>query len=280
MVDRRAGPEEDRVSVDYAAVTGRQQMVWSLGDYGRVGSLLSWLGECLVERLDIHSGERVLDVAAGNGNASLPAARRFADVLATDYVPDLLAEAEERALADGLPLGTREADAQALPFADGEFDVVMSTIGAMFAPDQEAVAREMLRVCRRGGRIGMANWTPDSTVGDMFRAVARHVPPPRGLQPAVAWGSEDRVTELLGAGCLELRTERRTCAWRYPSADACLEYFRAWYGPVVAAFSTLDDAGQRELADDLRSVFESGNAAHDGTLALDVTYLEVIGVRA
>ena len=153
---------------------------------GKVGSLLSWLGETLVERLDIHSGERVLDVAAGNGNASLPAARRFADVLATDYVPRLLEEAEERALADGVSLRTHVADAQALPFGDGEFDVVMSTIGAMFAPDQEAVAREVPGVCRPGGRIGMANWTPDSMVGDMFRAVGSRVPPPQGVLPAVA----------------------------------------------------------------------------------------------
>ena len=199
------------MTVDYAAVTVRQQQVWSLGDYGKIGSLLSWLGESLVRELDVHPGERVLDVAAGNGNASLPALRRFADVLATDYVPELLENARRRAAADGFDLRTQVADAQALPFADGEFDVVMSTIGAMFAPDQEAVARELLRVCRPGGRIGMANRTPDSMVGDMFRVVGSRVPPPQGVRPAVAWGDEEVVRSLLGPGCSELRLQRRTC---------------------------------------------------------------------
>lgn len=266
------------MSVDYAAVTGRQQKVWSLGDYGKVGSLLSWLGESLVQQLDVHSGERVLDVAAGNGNASLPAARRFADVLSTDYVPEFLEEAQRRAEADGLVLRTQVADAQALPFADGEFDVVMSTIGAMFAPDQKAVAREMLRVCRSGGRIGMANWTPDSMVGDMFRTVGKHVPPPQGVRPAVAWGSEARITELLGSACRDLRTARRTCAFRFPAAGVCLEYFRTWYGPTVAAFAAVDEDGRRDLETELLAVFESHNVATDGTLAMDVAYLEVIGV--
>jgi ubiquinone/menaquinone biosynthesis C-methylase UbiE len=267
------------VSVDYAAVTQKQQGVWSLGDYGKVGSLLSWLGESLVRQLDIHAGEKVLDIAAGNGNASLPAARRFADVLATDYVPDLLAEARQRAEADGVVLRTETADAQALPYGDGEFDVVLSTIGAMFAPDQEAVAREMTRVCRSGGRIGMANWTPDSMVGDMFRTVGRHVPPPPGVQPAVAWGSEERVAELLGPYVEDMVVRRQTCAFRFPSAEACMEYFRTWYGPTVAAFKALDEAGQQELAAELTEVYEKHNVSADGTCAMDVAYLEVVAVR-
>lgn len=268
------------MSVDFAAVTQRQQKVWSLGDYGKVGSLLSWLGESLVRRLDIHSGERVLDVAAGNGNASLPAARRFADVLTTDYVPELLEEAERRAEADGVQLRTQQADAQALPFTDGEFDVVMSTIGAMFAPNQEAVAIEMTRVCRTGGRIGMANWTPDSMVGDMFRAVGSHVPPPQGVPPAAAWGSADRVAELLGPYCRDLTTERRTCAVRFPSAQACMEYFQTWYGPTVAAFDAVGEGGRAALEADLVKVFEKHGTASDGTLAMDVTYLEVVAFRS
>ena len=268
------------MSVDYAAVTGRQQKVWSLGDYAKVGSLLSWLGESLVRELDIRSGERVLDVAAGNGNASLPALRRFADVLATDYVPELLDAARRRASADGLQLATQVADAQALPFADGEFDVVMSTIGAMFAPDQAAVARELLRVCRPGGRIGMANWTPDSMVGDMFRVVSSRVPPPQGLRPAVAWGDEDVVRELLGPGCAELRLARRTCAFRFPSSRAYMEYFRTWYGPTAAAFSAVGEEGRADLEAELVAVFDAHNTADDGTLAMDVAYLEVVGVRA
>ena len=268
------------MTVDYAAVTERQQKVWSLGDYGRVGSLLSWIGETLVHELDIHSGEKVLDVAAGNGNASLPAARRFADVLATDYVPDLLVEARRRAEADGVELRIEVADAQALPYEDGAYDVVMSTIGAMFAPDQDAVARELLRVCRSGGRIGMANWTPDSMIGDMFRCVGKRVPPPQGVLPAVSWGSPERVQELLGSGCSDLRLERRTYPWRFPSTMACLEYFRTWYGPTVAAFTAVGQEGRAELEAELVAVFDTHNTTEDGTFAAEVAYLEVVATKS
>lgn len=267
------------MSVDHNAVTQRQQKVWSQGDYGKIGSRLSWIGESLVRELDIHAGERVLDVAAGNGNASLPAARRFADVLGTDYVPELLAEAEARAQADGLTLRTQVADAQALPFPDGDFDVVMSTLGVMFAPDQAAAASELLRTCRSGGRIGLASWTPHSMIGDMFRLVGKRVPPPPGVPPAVGWGSEDRVTELLGAGCSDLRMLRRTCPWRYPSTRACLDYFRTWYGPTVAAFTAVGDEGEQDLAQELLDLFDSHNTATDATMATDVAYLEVVAVR-
>ena len=271
---------EEATTINYAAITEKQQRAWSLGHYGRVGSLLSWIGETLVHDLDIHSGERVLDVAAGNGNAALPAARRFADVLATDYVPELLDQAGTRARAEGVTLRTEVADAQALPYADASFDVVMSTIGAMFAPDQEAVAGELLRVCRSGGRIGMANWTPDSMIGDMFRAVGKRVPPPAGVQPAAAWGSEQRVNELLRAGCSDLRLDRRTYPWRFPSTQACLEYFRTWYGPTVAAFAAVGDEGRAGLEAELVAVFDGHNTTDDGTFAAEVTYLQVTATRA
>jgi ubiquinone/menaquinone biosynthesis C-methylase UbiE len=267
------------MTVDFAAVTGKQRQVWGLGNYGRVGSLLGCLGESLVRRLDVHAGEKVLDVAAGNGNASLVAARRFADVLATDYVPELLAEAERRAEVDGVRLRTEVADAQALPYADGSFDVVMSTIGAMFAPDQDAVAAELVRVCRPGGRIGLANWTPDSMVGDMFRTVGRHVPPPQGVLPAVAWGSEDRVVELLGPRCTTLQFSRQECPFRFPSAEACVEYFRTWYGPTVAAFRAVGEVGRAQLERELADVFVAHDCATDATLGMDVAYLEVFAVR-
>jgi SAM-dependent methyltransferase len=176
-------------------------------------------------------------------------------------------------------LRTDVADAQRLPYADGSFDVVMSTIGAMFAPDQEAVAAHLLRTCRSRGRIGMANWTPDSMIGDMFRAVAQRVPPPPGLQPAVAWGSEDRVTELLGGGTSLLRLTRREFPWRFLSTRHCVEYFRTWYGPTVAAFAAVGDEGREALQQDLLAVFDAHNRSTAGTFAAEVAYLEVIGVR-
>lgn len=268
------------MTVDLAAVTARQQRTWSLGDYGRIGSALTWLGETLVVALDVHSGERVLDVAAGSGNASLPALRRHADVVCTDYVPDLLAQAERRAAADGYALRTEVADAQALPYADASFDVVMSTIGAMFAPDQEATARELLRVCRPGGRIGMANWTPDGMIGDLFRLVAGYVPPPAGVRPAVAWGDEAVVRALLGRGCSSLAVTPRTFPWRYPSAEACAEHFRAYYGPVNAAFAAVGAEREDALLADLVALFDRHSTATDGTMAAEVGYVEVVGVRA
>ena len=268
------------MTVDYAAVTQRQQKVWSLGDYGRIGSRLSWIGEVLVRDLDVHPGERVLDVAAGNGNASLPAARRFAEVLATDYVPELLDEAVRRAQAEGVELSVQVADAQDLPFEAASYDVVLSTIGAMFAPDQDAVASELLRVCRSGGRIGMANWTPDSMIGDMFRTVGSRVPPPQGVLPAVAWGDPERVQELLGRGCSDLRLDRLAFPWRFATTMACLDYFRTWYGPTVAAFTAVGDDGRADLESELVGMFDRHNTATDGTFATEVTYLQVIGTRA
>lgn len=267
------------MDVDFAAVTSRQQKMWSLGDFGKVGSLLSMIGESLVFSLDVHAGERVLDVAGGNGSASLPAARRFADVLTTDFVAELLAEAELRARADGVSLRTQVADAQALTYDDGSFDVVMSTIGAMFAPDQEATAREMTRVCRSRGRIGMANWTPDSMVGDMFRILSAHVPPPAGVAPAALWGTEDRVRELLGPWCREITCTRKVAAFRFPSSQAFLDYFRQFYGPTVAAFAAVERDVAEVMAGQLLAMLDGHNTAADGTLAMDVPYLEVIAIR-
>ncbi|RJK92646.1 class I SAM-dependent methyltransferase [Vallicoccus soli] len=268
------------MGVDLAAVTEKQRAVWGLGDYGRVGSLLTWIGESLVREVDVRAGERVLDVAAGNGSASLPAARRFADVLATDYVPALLEEARRRAEADCVELRTQVADAQDLPFGDGSFDVVLSTIGVMFAPDQQAAARELARVCRGGGRIGVAAWTPDSMVGGMLRAVSARVPPPPGVLPPVTWGDEEHVRGLLGPYVRDLRAARRTCAFRFRSAEHCVEHFRTWYGPTVAAFRAVGEEGADDLAAELAEVYRAHSTATDGTLAMDVPYLEVVAVRA
>jgi ubiquinone/menaquinone biosynthesis C-methylase UbiE len=221
-----------------------------------------------------------LDVAAGNGNASLAAARRFADVTSTDYVPELLEQGLRRAEAEGLSLLTRVADAEDLPFADGEFDVVLSTFGVMFAPDQERAAGELLRVVRRGGRIGLANWTPDGFVGELFRVIGRFVPPPAGLVSPAAWGTETRLVELFGPYASELRAVRKQFVFRYLSAEHWVEDFRRFYGPVHLAFEALDEWGRRELHEALLDLLERGNRGGRDALVVPADYLEVVIRRA
>ena len=261
---------------DYSAITERQQSVWSKGDFGRFGAILVLHGELLAESVDIHPGEKVLDVGGGTGGASLAAARRFADVLCTDFVPDLIEQAKQRAEAEGLPLKTQVADAQNLPFEDGSFDVVISTFGAMFAPDQQRVADELVRVCRPGGRIGMANWAPGSMMHEVFAATGKHVPPPPGVQPVFNWGNEDKVRELFGDRVTSLEFIRRDMVWRFHSPEHMLEFFRDWYGPTQAAFDALDDDGKQALGEDLVAVYSKHNRADDGTLVAPSAYVEVI----
>ena len=264
---------------DYKAVTERQQGVWSSGDFGRVGALNVLHGELLCESLDIHPGERVLDVAAGNGVASLAAARRWADVTSTDFVPVLLEQAKRRAEADGVRIRTQIADAQNLPFDDGSYDVVISTFGAMFAPDQQRVADELVRVCRAGGRIGMNNWAPGSMMHEVFGATGRHVPPPPGVQPVFNWGDETTVRELF-ADRVSLKFIPREVTWRFPSPEHMVDYFRGWYGPTKVAFGTLNEAGQESLANDLLDVYRKHNRADDGTLVAPSAYVELLAVKA
>lgn len=265
---------------DFAVVTKRQQEVWSTGDFSKIGRGAVIVGELLCEAIGLHAGERVLDVAAGSGNTALAAARRFAVVTATDFVPELLATAEQRAACEGLLLTTRVADAQDLPFPDASFDVVLSTFGAMFAPDQERTAAELLRVCRPGGRIGMANWTPESVSGQMFRAITARVPPAPGLRPPVEWGRRERLEELLGPEAAPLRTEVRHLVIRHLSPEGVLEWFRTWFGPTISAFAALDEAGQAGLEADLLDVWRRNNRSGDGTLMAPSEYLEVVAVRA
>jgi SAM-dependent methyltransferase len=265
---------------DYAAITARQQQVWSEGDFARVGVSQVIVGELLCEAVDLHPGEQVLDVAAGAGNTALAAARRWTEVVASDFVPDLLATAERRAACEGLRLTTRVADAQALPFPDSSFDVVLSTFGVMFAPDQERAAAELLRVCRPGGRIGLANWTPGSMVGQMFGATATHVPPPSGLRPPVEWGRRERLEELFGDQVASLSVVTRQAVMRAPSPDHMLEHFRTWFGPAKVAFASLDEAGQHALAADMLAVWAKHNRAVDGTVVAPSDYAEVVAVRA
>jgi SAM-dependent methyltransferase len=237
------------------------------------------MAELLSEAVDLRPGQRVLDVACGNGNTSLAAARRFCEVVGIDYVPMLLDEGRERAQAEGLRVDFREGDAEDLPFPDASFDGVLSTLGVMFAPNQEKAAGELLRVVRPGGRIGMANWVPDGYVGDLFRTMGKHVPPPAGLKPPFRWGTEEGLRELLGGGIGSLQTRRRSLVWRFPSARHHVEFMRGYYGPLSKAFEALDEQGQEALEEDLISLVEHYNRSDDGTAVWPADFLEVVATR-
>ncbi len=267
-------------AVDYTAIKARQRDTWASGNYAVIGTTLQIVGESLCEAVDVQAGERVLDVAAGNGNASLAAARRGADVTATDYVTSLLDRAQARAASEGLTIDTERADAEALPFPDGSFDVVLSTFGVMFAPNQEQASAELVRACRPGGRIGLANWTPSGFIGQMFKIVGRYVPPPAGVRPPVAWGDEDRLRELFGSDVQSLAVHRRQFVFRYRSAEHWLDTFRAYYGPTLKAFSAVDDAARAALERDLLALANECNTSSTGTLRVPSEYLEVVAVKA
>lgn len=266
--------------IDLAAVKTRQQAAWSTGDYAVVGTTLQIVGEQLCESLDLRSGSTVLDVAAGNGNASLAAARRWCAVTSTDYVPSLLESGRARAAAEGLSIDFQVADAEALPFADASFDVVMSTFGVMFTPDQPRAAHEMLRVCRSGGRIGLANWTPDSFIGQLFRIIGRYLPPAAGVMSPSLWGTQARLQELFGTGARTVHAVTRDFVFRYRSDVHFLEVFRTFYGPMNRTFAALDAHQQAAFTEDVLTLMAAGNRATDGTLVLPSTYLEAIIDRA
>jgi SAM-dependent methyltransferase len=261
--------------MDIATIKQRQQTAWAAGDYAAVGVRLLLTAELLCEAVDLRAGERVLDVACGNGNAALAAARRFCQVTGVDYVPALLERARERARAEGLEASFQEADAEALPFPDASFDVVLSTCGAMFAPDQEQTASELLRVCRPGGRIGMVNWVPDGYVGELFRTIGRYLPPPPGLRPPVLWGSEDRLRELFGPE-VAISAPRRTFLWRWPSPEHQAEFFATFYGPANRAVAALAADRAVDLKADMVEVARSFDVSDDDTLVLRQDYLEAV----
>ena len=267
-------------AVDFQAITAAQQKVWSAGDFTRIGMALQIVSEELCEATDVVPAEDVLDVACGSGNTSLAAARRFATVTGLDYVPELLDHARARAAAEEIEANWVQGDAQAMPLADAAFDLVLSTFGAMFAPDQERTAAEMLRVCRPGGRIGMANWTPDGMIGEMFSITGRHAPPPFKIDPPVLWGTEDRLRELFGDGVADLSVERREFTWRFPSAVFMADYFRTWYGPTKMAFARLDESAAAAFEADLVDLFQRHNMAGDVALVAPATYVEVVATRA
>jgi len=261
---------------DLAAIKERQRATWASGDFSVVGITLQIVGESLAEAVDVCAGDRVLDVAAGNGNATLAAARRFAQVTSTDYVPALLAKGRERAQAEGLPVLFRTADVEDLPFDDGSFDIVLSTFGSMFAPDHERAAAEMLRVLRPGGRIGMANWTPEGFIGRLFKVVGTHLPPPAGLRSPALWGTESHIVDLFGGASVALRCARRRFKFRYRSASHFTHVFREYYGPTHKAFAALDVTQARALERDITALLDELNTGGAGSLVVPSEYLEIV----
>jgi ubiquinone/menaquinone biosynthesis C-methylase UbiE len=263
-------------TVDFTAIKQRQQATWASGDFAIVGTTLQIVGETLAEAVDVRAGETVLDVAAGNGNATLAAARRFAKVTSTDYVPHLLEKGAARARAEGLDVRFQVADAEALPFESGSFDVALSTFGAMFTPEHHKAANEMMRVVRSGGRIGMANWTPEGFIGQLFRVIGSYLPPPAGTKSPALWGTEPRIVELFGKEATDIRCERRIFNFRYQSAAHWIEVFRNFYGPTHKAYAALDSARQEKLTRDITALLEGLNVAGSSSLVVPAEYLEVV----
>ena len=277
MTSLTATPPAKSASVpDFAAIKQRQQATWASGDFAIVGTTLQIVGEMLAEAADVRTGERVLDVAAGNGNATLAAARRFANVTSTDYVPALLEKGRRRAEAEGLNVIFEVADAEALPYKSGSFDVVLSTFGVMFAPDQARAADELLRVTRAGGRIGMANWTPEGLIGRLFRIVGQYVPPPAGLRSPALWGTEAHLVSLFGPRARDLRVERKMFPFRYASAEHFVQVFRDFYGPTHKVFAALDAAGQAAFARDIIALLNELDIGGGRGLVVPSEYAEIV----
>ncbi len=261
---------------DFAAIKQKQQATWASGDFAVIGTTLQIVGESLAEAADVRAGDRVLDVAAGNGNATLAAARRFARVTSTDYVPALLDKGAKRATAEGLDVQFQVADAEELPFDDGSFDVVLSTFGAMFTPDHTRPAREMLRVARSGGRIGLANWTPEGFIGQLFKVVGAYLPPPAGLKSPALWGTEPHIVEMFGPQAADIRTVRKDFNFRYRSTAHWVQVFRDYYGPTHKAFAALDTTLQQSLEADIVALLGRLNVGGRHSLVVPGEYLEVV----
>lgn len=277
LPNTNAAKKEDPAALpDLAVIKTRQQAAWSSGDYAIVGTTLQIVGEELCEALDLRSGSKVLDVAAGNGMASLAAARRWCDVVSTDYVASLLERGRSRASAEGLPIEFKVADAEALPFDDNSFDAVISTFGVMFTPNQNRAAAELLRVCKPGGQIGLTNWTPDGFIGHMFKTIAKYLPPPAAAKSPMLWGTRARLTELFGSGASWIKTEPRQFNFRYRSPEHFVEVFKTFYGPMLKAFAALEPPQQQRLRDDLYALIARMNKADDGTMVVPSEYLEII----
>ena len=265
------------LTLDYSSIKQRQQATWAAGDYAVVGTTLQIVGERICEVVDLKAGETVLDVAAGNGNATLAAARRFTTVTSTDYVPALLDRGKERAAAERLPVTFQVADAESLPFPDASYDVVLSTFGVMFTPNQEKAATEMVRVVKRGGRIGMANWTPDGFIGQLFRTIGKHVSPPAGIKSPALWGTDGRLAELFPGQFVQ--SSKQYFNFRYNSVAHWLDIFKSYYGPTNRAFAALDATKGAALEADITGLLQSMNKGGAGTLVIPSEYLEIVVTR-
>lgn len=270
---------QTEIAPDYTAIKAKQNAAWASGDYAVVGVTLQMVGETLAEAMDLAPGARVLDVAAGNGNATLAFARRWHDVTSTDYVAALLSKGQARAEAEGHAVRFQLADAEALPFKDQSFDAVVSTFGVMFTPNQETAAAELLRVCRPGGKIGLANWTADGFIGEVFKLLGSYIAPPAGVRSPALWGDAGWLEGALGAEAQAMRIERRSFTFRYRSPAHFIDVFRTLYGPVHKAFQALDQDGRERLNADLHRLIDVFNTAKDGSMAVPSDYAEVIVVR-
>ena len=279
MATSTAVKTEQPGQIDLSALKTKQHGAWSSGDYAIVGTTLQIVGEELCEALDLRAGQKVLDVAAGNGNATLAAARRWCEVISTDYVPSLLERGRARATAEGLSVQFKEADAEALDFGDATFDTVLSTFGVMFTPDQDRAAAELLRVCKSGGKIGLANWTPEGFIGQLFKTLGKYLPPPAGARSPALWGTRARIAEMFGPSALAIKAEPRHFVFRYRSPEHFLEIFKNYYGPMLKAFAALDAANQQGLRDDLLALIGRLNRAEDGTMVVPSEYLEIVITR-
>jgi len=266
----------EKPTPDLKAIKAKQQVSWSSGDYAIIGTTLQIVGEQLAEAMDLRAGQTVLDVAAGNGNVSLAAARRWCEVTSTDYVESLLARGRRRAEAEGLKIKFQIADAEDLPFPDASFDAVVSTFGGMFSPDQDRTAEELVRVCKPGGRVGLANWTPEGFIGQMFKTIGKYLPPPTGVKSPAIWGTRSWVETTFRAAASTIAAEPRLFVFRYRSAQHFLEIFRTYYGPVLKAFEALEGGSRKVLARDIINLVGRFNTSGDQTMVVPSEYLEVV----
>lgn len=269
------------VSPEMESLKTRLKGMWMAGDFGEVAKVIEASANEFIDRLNLKPGELVLDVACGSGNLAIPAARAGAIVTGVDIATNLIEQARARAAAEGLSIRFDEGDAESLPYGDAEFDVVVTMYGAMFAPRPELVAAELVRVCRPGGRIAMANWTPEGFIGQMFKITGKHVPPPANMPSPIKWGDEATVRERLHEGIADLQLTKRICAFKYPFSPAeVVESFRMYYGPTQRAFASLDDEKQAALRSDLEQLWSEHNQASDNTTHVDGEYLEVVATRS